>query len=182
MPQTSLNLLQTTQPSVNFFSRCSEFQGKNNKQLTRCHQTIAYEYLAFSLHVVPMLWGFTVIGAQPSKVSLPSSNVHTRNRDVPKALSPLLPSVQKPLVLKYLKKWVLWPRVLSCPRPRSENSQHTGRVRWRNHHHFLCGLSCCPGLWWKQKPKVLFEILLASATVSCAELKGLGNPGYRLDS
>lgn len=107
MPQTSLNLLPTTQPSVNFFSRCSESQGKNNKQLTSCHQAIAYEYLAFSLHVVSVLWGFTVIGAQPSKVSLPSSNVHRRNRDFPKALSPLLPSVQKPLVLKYLKKWVL---------------------------------------------------------------------------
>lgn len=131
MPQTSLNLLQTTQPSVNFFSRCSKFQGKSNKQLTRCHQTIAYEYLAFSLHVVSMLWEFTVIGAQPSKVSLPSSNVHTRNRDFPKALSSLLPSVQKPLVLKYLKKWVLVTKssVLPQTQIREQSSHWQGEMK-----------------------------------------------------
>lgn len=47
-----MNLLQPTQPSVNFISRSSKFQAKTSKQSTKHHQTIIYGYLVFSLHKI----------------------------------------------------------------------------------------------------------------------------------
>lgn len=123
-----------------------------------------------------------MIGAQPSKVSLPSSNVHTRNRDFPKALSPLLPSVQKPLVLKYLKKWVLVTKssVLPQTQIREQSSHWQGEMK--KSPSFPVWPELLSRIMMKAKAQGAFEILLASAMVSCAELNGLGNPGYRLDS
>lgn len=156
--QTSLNLLQPTQPSVNFLSRSSKFQAKNNKHFTRCHQTITYGYLAFSLHKASKLWGLSVIRAQPSRLSLISSNVSIRNTDFPFPQFFLLRChlFKSHWSCSTWKSEYLWPRILSCPRPRSENSHHSGKVRWSNHHHFLCGTSCYPVFWGKPKPQVLF--------------------------